>query len=89
MLTQEELDKEYVDGPAAAKMLNVTSTQVRFLCSRGRLEGAMKVGTSGWLIPRASVLNYKPKKRGPKPQTPTTQQTKQMISEALEQSKRN
>ena len=83
MLTQEELNKEYVDGPAAAKMLNVTSTQVRFLCSRGRLKGAMKVGTSGWLIPRESVLNYKPKKRGPKPQTSSREDDKALISEAL------
>ncbi len=66
MLTQEELNKEYVDGPAAAKILKITSSQVRFLCSRGRLKGAMKVGTSGWLIPRESVLLYKPGKRGPK-----------------------
>ena len=66
MLTQEALDKEYVDGPAAARMLNVTTNQVRFLCSRGRLKGAMKLGTSGWIIPRESVINYKPQKRGPK-----------------------
>ena len=71
MLTQEELDKDYVDGPAAAKMLQVTSNQVRFLCSRGRLKGAMKLGTSGWLIPKESVLNYKTQKTGPKPKTPT------------------
>ncbi len=69
MLTQQELDREYVDGPAAAKILNVTSTQVRFLCAQGRLNGAMKLGTSGWIIPRVSVMNYKPKKRGPKPKT--------------------
>ena len=83
MLTQEKLDEEYVDGPAAAKMLNVTSNQVRFLCSKGRLKGAMKLGTSGWLIPRESVLNYKPRKRGPKPTSLTPKQIKEVISEAL------
>jgi len=88
MLTQEKLNEEYVDGPAAAKMLNVTSNQVRFLCAKGRLKGAMKVGTSGWLIPRESVLNYKPHKRGPKPTGGlTSEQTKEIISKALGQAK--
>ena len=67
MLTQEQLDQEYVDGPAAAKLLNVTPNQVRFLCSKGKLKGAIKLGTSGWIIPRESVTNYRPGKRGPKP----------------------
>ena len=87
MLTQETLDEEYVDGPAAAKMLNVTSNQVRFLCSKGRLKGAMKLGTSGWLIPRESVLNYKPRKRGPKSPAWTPEEAKEIISKALEQAK--
>lgn len=88
MLTQEKLNEEYVDGPAAAKMLNVTSNQVRFLCAKGRLKGAMKVGTSGWLIPRESVLNYKPHKRGPKTTGRLTpEETKEILSEALKQSK--
>ena len=69
MLTQEQLDREYVDGPGAAKLLKITPNQVRFLCSRGKLAGAMKLGTSGWIIPRTSVTSYKPGKRGPKPKT--------------------
>ena len=85
MLTQEKLDEEYVDGPAAAKILEVTSSQVRFLCARGRLKGAMKVGTSGWLIPRESVLNYKPRKRGPKPTGLTPEETKEVIAKALQE----
>ena len=67
MLTQEELDNEYVDSPEAAKLLKLTTNQVRFLCSRGKLNGAIKLGTSGWIIPRVSVLTYKPGRRGPKP----------------------
>ena len=81
MLTQKELDEEYVDGPAAAKMLNVTSNQVRFLCANGRFNGAMKLGTSGWIIPKISVLNYKPQKRGPKSKL---NQDKALIRETLE-----
>ena len=88
MLTQEKLDEEYVDGPAAAKMLNVTSNQVRFLCSKGRLKGAMKLGTSGWLIPRESVLNYKPRKRGPKSPAWTPDEARKIISEALKSIKK-
>lgn len=87
MLTQEELDREYVDGPAAAKMLNVTSNQVRFLCSKGRLKGAMKLGTSGWLIPRESVLNYKPQKRGPKSTTHIPEEVKIMLQSNSKTSK--
>ena len=81
MLTQEELNKNYVDGPAAARMLHITTNQVRFLCSRGKLIGAMKVGTSAWLIPRESVLNYKPGKRGPKPKLTASERLKALVSE--------
>ncbi len=35
------------------------------LCQNGRLDGAEKLGGC-WLIPRNSVLNYKPNKRGRK-----------------------
>ena len=83
MLTQQELDRDYVDGPAAAKILKITSTQVRFLCAKGRIKGAMKLGTSGWIIPRISVLNYKPNKRGSKPKTPSREDDKALIAEAL------
>ena len=80
MLTQDELNRDYVDCPAAAKMLNITSSQVRFLCARGRIEGAMKVGTSGWLIPRKNVHKYKPGKRGPKPKD---KEDKDFLTEAI------
>ena len=82
MLTQEQLDRDYVDGPGAAKMLKLTPTQIRFLCSRGKLSGAMKLGTSGWIIPRTSVASYKPGKRGPKPKSRNKETIKNIISEA-------
>jgi hypothetical protein len=43
------------------------------LCQSGRLPGAEKIGNA-WLIPRESVLNYAPMKRGVKPGTQTKQQ---------------
>ena len=55
----EELQKNYVDAPDAAKMLNVSQTRVRRLCREGRFPGAAKVGSS-WIIPREAVLNHKP-----------------------------
>lgn len=84
MLTQEELDREYVDSPEAAKMLKITTNQVRFLCSQKKLEGAIKLGTSGWIIPRTSVLNYKPGRRGPKPKN-----NKSIINQALNEAHSN
>ena len=65
-----------MDAPAAAKALEITSAQVRFLCAKGRLEGAMKLGTTGWIIPRTSVSNYKPQKRGPQAKTLTKEYKK-------------
>ena len=87
MLTQEELNKIYVDGPGAAKLLNVTPSQVRFLCSKGRLEGALKVGTSGWLIPRISVEKYKPFKRGAKSIKEKTMDERKLIEKAIKETK--
>ena len=59
MLQLEELQRNYVDAPDAAKMLNVSQTRVRRLCREGRFPGATKVGSS-WIIPREAVLNHKP-----------------------------
>ena len=59
MLQLEELQRNYVDAPDAAKMLNVSQTRVRRLCREGRFPGAAKVGSS-WIIPREAVLNHKP-----------------------------
>ena len=82
MLTQEQLDRDYVDGPGAAKLLKITPNQVRFLCSRGKLVGAIKLGTSGWIIPRTSVASYIPGKRGPKPKQRNRDTITNTISEA-------
>ena len=54
---------QYVTARDASEMLECTSHQIRFLCNQGKLPGAIKKGYS-WLIPRESVENYKPGKKG-------------------------
>lgn len=82
MLTQEELDREYVDEPRAAKLLKITPNQVCFLCSRWKLVGAIKLGTSGWIIPRTSVTSYKLGKRDPKPKLHNKETITNIINKA-------
>lgn len=65
-MTQEEFNIKYVDGPEAANILNVSTARIRRLCLDGRFEGVIKVGTSGWAIPREAVLSFMPQKRGRK-----------------------
>ena len=62
-----EMDlKEYANIHEAAALINRKESLIRTLCQLGRLEGALKIGKA-WIIPRESVLNYRPKKRGAKP----------------------
>lgn len=65
MNVEEILKQEYVNAIEAAEMLNVNDSRIRQLCIGGKLASAFKIGDT-WLIPRTSVLNYKPGKRGPK-----------------------
>ena len=62
--------ENYVTAVQAAELLGRGIRIVAKLCQDGRLTGAEKVGNA-WLIPRASVLNYQPGKRGVKPGTQT------------------
>lgn len=78
--------KDYVDQVTAAKMLNISQSRISQLCTEGRFQGASKIGWS-WIIPKVAVENFQPKKRGPKPTGLTIEQTKEIISEALEQAK--
>ena len=66
MLTQAEINKNYMDSPEAARMLNITDSRIRRLCLDGRFEGAIKAGKS-WLIPRIAVGNFKRLAPGKKP----------------------
>ena len=63
------IGNDYLTVTQAAKELKKTTGWIRLLCINGVLKGAEKVDVSNWLIPRESVLNYKPNKRGVKPGT--------------------
>ena len=60
--------ENYVTTVQAAELLGKGINLIAKLCQDGRMPGAEKVGNA-WLIPRASVLSYKPNKRGVKPGT--------------------
>ena len=57
MITQEEIERDYIDTPSAARELDLTNARIRKLCSDGRFEGALKTGRA-WIIPRNSVKNF-------------------------------
>ena len=65
MITQEELDRDYIDSSEAAKKLRITDARVRRLCLDQRFSGALKAGKS-WIIPKTSVENFTRSKRGRK-----------------------
>ena len=60
-----EID-EYVTVSEATKIMGKAASMIARLCQSGKLSGAKKIAKA-WLIPRESVLNYKPGPRGPKP----------------------
>lgn len=57
MITQEEIERDYVDTLSAARELGITDARIRKLCSEGRFEGALKTGRA-WIIPKISVKNF-------------------------------
>jgi hypothetical protein len=67
--------KGFVTTAQAAKMLGRGINLIAKLCQSGRLPRAEKIGNA-WLIPRESVLSYKPMKRGVKPGTPWSKKRK-------------
>jgi hypothetical protein len=60
---------DYLTAAEAAQLLNKTVSLVGRLCRAGKILGAEKKGSAAWLLPRESVLSYKPMKRGVKPGT--------------------
>ena len=54
---------EFVSLEEAAKISGYQKWHVGYLCREGKLAGVLKVGNS-WLIPRASIENYKPGPQG-------------------------
>ena len=53
------------------------------LCQAGRLPGAEKMGNS-WIIPRESVLNYQPAKRGVKSRSERVKAERAALREEVE-----
>ena len=74
------LKRDYVNAIEAAEMINVNDSRIRQLCIEGKLNGAFKIGDT-WLIPRESVTNYKPGKRGPKPKPPIKETVTNVLNE--------
>ena len=66
MIQKDDIEKNYVDAPEAAKLLSVSRSRIGKLCLAGRFQGALKIGAS-WIIPREAVLNHKPLPPGVKP----------------------
>ena len=54
---------EYLQSEKAAEILNLSVSMISRLCTNDKLPGAVKIGNT-WLIPRESVKNYKPGKKG-------------------------
>jgi hypothetical protein len=64
---------EYITVSEASKLMHKVVSMIARLCQTGKLPGAKKIAKT-WLIPRESVLNYVPMKRGVKPGTQTKKQ---------------
>lgn len=58
------MKNEYMTVEEAAKYLNRTKRHICWLCINGKLKGAEKFGEKIWAIPRKSVEEYEPGKRG-------------------------
>ena len=65
MITEKEINENYVDQATAAQILNLSKSRINILCRGGRFDGAFKAGWS-WLIPKTAVANFTRLKRGRK-----------------------
>ena len=79
MITQNEINKNYVDSVEAGRLLNITDARIRELCLDGRFVGALKTGKS-WIIPKKSVENFT---RLPPGKKSKKNQNKVFIKEAI------
>ena len=84
MLIDEKAMEDYVDQVTAGKLLNVTQGRISQLCSQGRFQGAMKIGWS-WIIPKETIENFQPLRRGPKPKPPQNEIDKNFLAEVVSQ----
>ena len=53
----------YMTVREAAQLIDRSESLVRKLCSGGRIEGVVKIGTN-WLIPKNAILHYTPGPKG-------------------------
>ena len=60
-----DLFDDYVTTTEAAQLIEKGARIVARLCQDGKLPGAKKIAKT-WLIPRESVLTYKPERGRPK-----------------------
>ena len=86
LICKEEIERDYIDAKKAGEILHLSPSRISRLCSAGRFKGAFKNGGS-WLIPHKAVLEHTHLPPGPKPTRLTPEQTKEVISEALGQTK--
>ena len=59
--------KKMLTAAQAAKILNLTAHEVRYLCRHGRIDGAVQRSEWFWEIPAKSLRNVHYGKPGPKP----------------------
>ena len=79
----DDLKTKYVTVDEAANLANRKTSLIRTLCREGRLPGAEKMGNS-WIIPRESVLNYQPAKRGVKSRSERVKAERAALREEVE-----
>ena len=79
VITQEEMQQEYLTVDEAAQIRGVNSSRIRQICIEGKFEGAFKRG-GAWFIPRKAVEIYKPQTPGPKPRN---QDERDLLSHAI------
>ena len=59
----ESILEGYMTVREAAQSINRSESLIRKLCSGGKIEGVLKIGTN-WLIPKNAFLHYTPGPRG-------------------------
>ena len=74
---------KYLTTAEAAELIGKGANMIAKLCQAGRLPGAEKMGNS-WIIPRESVLNYQPAKRGVKPRSERLRAEREALREEVE-----
>ena len=75
--------EDYLTAVEAGELIGRGKNMIAKLCQAGRLPGAKKVGLN-WLIPRESVLAYKPGRRGRKS---NREQDAALLSSAIDAAK--